>query len=217
MLLYSYYQSSASYRVRIALNLKNIEVEMRYIDLTKAQQHDDSYQKINPQKLVPALVLDSGEVLTQSLAIIEYLDAAFEGAPLLPSAPVARAHCRAMAMLVAGDIATINNLKIRQYLSGELQHDKNTVTTWIQHWIIDGFDALESQLRQSSLTGRYCIGDKPTMADFCLIPQIFNAKRFAVDMHQFPTISRIDEACNAHEAFIRAAPMNQPDAPQQAA
>lgn len=216
MQLYSYYQSSASYRVRIALNLKEIAVEMHFVDLTKAQQHTSEYQQVNPQKLVPSLVLDSGEILTQSLAIIEYLDEQYpqQAAPLLPKAPIARAHCRALSMLIAGDISAVNNLKIRKYLENPLGHNQETVKQWIQHWIIDGFTAMEALLRKSPLTGRFCIGDKPTMADCCLVPQAFNARRFEVDLHQFPTLERIIATCEAHPAFIAAAPFNQEDAPK---
>lgn len=217
MKLYSYYQSSASYRVRIALNLKNIAVDMAFVDLTKAEQKGAEYRSINPQQLVPALVLDDGQVLTQSLAIIQYLDENFSGPALLPIEPVARAKCRAYADMIAADIAPINNLKVRKFLVSDYGADEAGVKRWIQRFIVDGFTALEQAISASPLTGDYLIGNTPSMADCCLIPQVFNARRFEVDMGEYPTLSRIAATCEAHPAFVKAAPFNQPDAPKQAA
>lgn len=214
MKLYTYYQSSASYRVRIALNLKGIRTEEAYIDLTKGVQGRADYEKVNPQKLVPALVLNDGDVLTQSIAIIEYLEETHPNPPVLPKDPVARAQSRAIALAVAGDISAINNLKIRNRLKSHFGANDDTVKTeWIQHWIADGFAAIEALLSRSKLTDKFCVGDFPTLADCCLVPQMFNAKRFGVDLKPYPTICRITDACEAHPAFIQAAPGQQKDAP----
>lgn len=214
MKLYSYYQSSASYRVRIALNLKNIAVDMAFIDLTKAEQKSADYSSVNPQQLVPSLVLNNGQVLTQSLAIIQYLDESYGGLPLLPKDPVARATCRAYSDMIAADIAPINNMKVRKFLASDYGADDAGVKRWIQRFINDGFTALETAISTSPLTGDHLIGNMPTMADCCLVPQVFNARRFEVDMAQYPTLSRINAMCEAHPAFVKAAPANQPDAPK---
>lgn len=214
MHLHTYFQSSASYRVRIALNLKGLAVTQSFHDLTKAEQLDANYARVNPQKMVPSLVLDSGDVLTQSLAIIEYLDETYSGAPLLPKDALARAHARALSMLIAGDISAINNLKIRLYMKSDFGANDAGVLRWIQHWTTDGFTALEALLARSAHTGNFCIGDAPSMADCCLIPQLFNARRFHVDLTNFPNIRRIVKNCEAHPAFIAAHPSNQPDAPK---
>lgn len=215
MKLFTYYQSSASYRVRIALNLKNITVDMAFIDLTKAEQKSADYARVNPQQLVPALVLNTGQVLTQSLAIIQYLDEAYGGVPLLPKEPVARATCRAYSDMIAADIAPINNLKVRKFLASDYGADDAGVKRWIQRFINDGFTALEAAISTSKFTGDYLVGDSPTMADCCLVPQVFNARRFEVDMAAYPTLSRINTTCEAHPAFVKAVPANQPDAPQK--
>ncbi len=217
MKLYTYYQSSASYRVRIALNLKNIAVDMAFVDLTKAEQKAADYAQVNPQQLVPALVLNTGQVLTQSLAIIQYLDEAYGGVPLLPKDPVSRAQTRAYSDMIAADIAPINNLKVRKFLASDYGADEAGVKRWIQRFINDGFTALEAAISTSKLTGDYLVGDSPTMADCCLVPQVFNARRFEVDMAAYPTLSRINATCEAHPAFVKAAPANQPDAPQASA
>ncbi len=218
MKLYDYYQSSSAYRVRIALNLKGIDVERVYINLTKGEQREEAYAGINPQMQLPSLVLGEGEVLTQSLAIIEYLDGVTPESALLPIDPVARAQARAIAMAVAIDIAPINNLKIRKFLASELHLSAEDVKVkWIQHWIEDGFAGIEAMLAQSPHTGEFCIGDTPTIADCCLIPQVFNAKRWECNLAPFPTIRRIAEHCDAHPAFAAAHPLKQPDAPQATA
>ena len=213
MKLYTYYQSSASYRVRIALNLKHIQVEEAYIDLTKGVQRSAEYEQINPQKLVPSLILDNGAVLTQSIAIIEYLEEMHPEPPVLPKDPVARAQARAIAQAVAGDIAPVNNLKIRNRLKGHFGvSDQAVKTDWVQHWIAEGFVALEAMLSGSAATGTFCVGDFPTLADCCLIPQVFNAQRFELDMQAYPTIRRIAAACEQHPAFAAAHPSQQKDA-----
>ena len=218
MKLYDFYHSSAAYRVRIALNLKGISVEREYINLTEGKQRTADYAAVNPQQLVPALVLDNGEILTQSLAILEYLDEAFPTTPkLLPADAVGRAHTRALAYAVAEDIAPINNLKIRKRLSTLGLTDEQVKSQWIQHWIADGFTGIEALLARSALTGKFCVGDTPTIADCCLVPQMFNAHRWGVDVSPFPTIRHVVDACEAHPAFIAAQPSKQPDAPKAAA
>ena len=213
MKLYSYYQSSASYRVRIALNLKGIAVESAFIDLTKGDQHQAAYAAVNPQQLVPSLILDNGQVLTQSIAIMEYLEEIHPEVPILPKDPVARAQARAIAAAVAGDISAINNLKIRKRLTSQFKATDEDIKDWVRHWITDGFTAIEALLARSAFTGTYCVGETPTVADCCLAPQMFNAKRFHCELAAFPTINRIVEACDAHPAFLAAHPSQQPDAP----
>ena len=212
MKLYSYYRSSAAYRVRIALNLKQLPYETIGVHLLKngGEQKQPEYSAKNPQKLVPALE-DNGQVLTQSLAIIDYLDEAYPAHSLLPATAVERARVRAMAQLIACDIHPLNNLRVLGYLKNQLGADETAKTEWYRHWIKEGFAALEILL-QSEQTGRFCHGDKPTLADCCLIPQVYNARRFQVDLSPYPTISRIAAECEALPAFQTAAPENQPDA-----
>jgi maleylacetoacetate isomerase len=212
MKLHTYYQSSASYRVRIALHTKGIAVEQAYYDLTKDGHLSAEYAKLNPQRLVPSLEVE-GEVLTQSIAIMEYLEETHPEHPILPKDPIARAHARAIALAVAGDISAINNLKIRKYLKSHFgATDEDVKVKWIQHWIADGFAALEALLARSKHTGTYCVGEYPTIADFCLVPQMFNAKRFALDLTPYPTIVRICDACEKLPAFMAAHPSQQADA-----
>lgn len=211
MKLYTYFQSSASYRVRIALNLKEIQAEMAFVDLTKGEQKQAAYAALNPQMAVPSLV-EGGHTLTQSLAIMEYLDELYPQHPLLPRAPLERARVRALALAIACEISPLNNLKVRKYLSDSLAISEEARTDWIRHWIADGFASLEKMLAESPATGHYCHGDLPGMADCCLVPQVFNARRFECDLSPYPTIARIDEACNRLPAFIAALPKNQPDA-----
>lgn len=213
MKLYTYHQSSAAYRVRIALNLKGMKPdEESYIDLTKNDQGQADYASVNPQKLVPSLVVGS-DVLTQSIAIMEYLEEVHPAQPILPADPLARAHSRAIALAVAGDISAINNLKIRLRLKAEFgATDEDVKVKWIQHWITDGFTAIEALLKRSRFTGTFCAGDFPTIADCCLVPQMFNARRFQCDLAPFPTIVRITDACEALPAFAAAHPSKQPDA-----
>ena len=212
MKLYSYYRSSAAYRVRIALNLKQLPYETVGVHLLKngGEQKQPAYSAKNPQKLVPALE-DNGQVFTQSLAIIEYLDEAYPAQPLLPAAATERARVRAMAQLIACDIHPLNNLRVLGYLQKQLGADETAKTEWYRHWINEGFTALEILL-QSEQTGRFCHGDTPTLADCCLIPQVYNARRFQVDLSLYPTIVRIVAECEAVPAFQAAAPENQPDA-----
>jgi maleylpyruvate isomerase len=209
MILYGYALSSASYRVRIALALKELQVTSVPVNLRAGEQRREEFMQINSQGFVPALVTDDGTVLTQSVAIIEYLDEIHPDPPLLPKAPLARARVRALSQAIACDVHPLNNLRVLQYLENELQHDKATRETWYRHWVRVGFDALERRLARDGATGRFCHGDAPTMADVCLVPQVFNARRFAVDLAPYPRIVGIDAACADLPAFQGAAPERQ--------
>ncbi|MHB8426131.1 MAG: maleylacetoacetate isomerase [Gammaproteobacteria bacterium] len=213
MELYTYFRSSAAYRVRIALNLKGLKADYRYVHLVKdgGQQHSPGYKAINPQELVPALV-DEGHVLTQSLAIIEYLEETHPQPPLLPKDAPGRARVRALAQVVACDIHPLNNSRLLKYLERELHADETARNTWYRHWVVEGFTALEKLLAGNSRTGKFCHGDQPTLADICLVPQVFNAKRFEIDRAPFPTIRRIHDHCLTLKAFTDAAPEKQADA-----
>ena len=209
MKLYTYFRSSAAYRARIALNLKGIPYEMASIHLTRGggQQHGAEYRAVNPQGRVPALALDKGDTLIQSLAIIEYLDETHPEPPLLPADPVARAHVRAAAQVIACDIHPLNNTSPLFYLKNTLKQDQDTINTWYAHWVTVGFEALEALLRP----GPYSFGDKVTLADVCLVPQVANARRFNVPLDRFPKIVAVDAACLKLPAFDKARPDNQPD------
>ncbi|MCE9680091.1 maleylacetoacetate isomerase [Shewanella sp. AS1] len=211
MKLMGYWRSSAAYRVRIALNLKGIKVEHESVHLVKdgGQQHAPEYASLNPHELVPTLV-DNDLILTQSLAIIEYLDERFTQSPLLPSSLNEKAIVRAMALSVACEIHPLNNLRVLQYIAGPMGLDDEAKNSWYHHWIHQGFTALEKQLEQYA--GQYCFGDSVTLADLCLIPQVYNANRFGVDLTDYPQIRRIWDNCHQLDAFIAATPENQPDA-----
>lgn len=211
MLLYGYFRSSAAYRVRIALNLKGLAYDNHFIHLQKNDQLSEDYARLNPQKQVPALV-DDGMMLTQSLAIIEYLDETHPDPALLPSDPAERARVRALALAIACDIHPLNNLRVLRYLVKEMGLPEEKKNQWYQHWIENGFQAVEKMLAGSPATGRFCHGDSPTMADICLVPQVANARRFDCDLSAFPTVVRIDAECRKLEAFATAAPDKQPDA-----
>jgi maleylacetoacetate isomerase len=208
--LYSYFRSSAAYRVRIALNLKGIAYETVPIHLTRdgGRQKSAEFRAINPQMRVPALVLDSGEVLIQSLAIIDYLDQAFPAPPVVPVDIVARAQARGIAEIIACDIHPINNLVTLNYLRGPLGHNQAAVDAWYAHWIIAGFEAIEALIRP----GPYAFGAEPSVADLCIVPQVYNARRYKLPLDRFPKIVGVDAACLALAAFDRARPENQPDA-----
>jgi maleylpyruvate isomerase len=208
--LYSYFRSSAAYRVRIAFNLKGLSYETVPIHLQKegGQNLKPEYRAINPQRRVPTLKLDSGELLTQSLAIIEYLDEVHPHPPLLPRDPVDRAQVRALAQLIACDIHPINNLGPLRYLKNELGHDQPKIDAWYHHWVIGGFEALETMVRP----GPYAFGTDVSIADICLVPQVANARRLKVPLERFPKIVAIDAACGQLAAFDKARPENQPDA-----
>lgn len=211
MKLYSYFRSSASYRVRIALSIKGLSYDFQGIHLRRGDQRSRDFLELNPQALVPALV-DGDTVITQSLAIIEYLDERFPEPPLLPSSPADRAWVRALSLAVACEIHPVNNLRILQYLEKELGLGEDLRNAWVRHWIEEGFGAVETMLAKDSRTGAFCYRDAPTMADLCLVPQVFNAERFRVDMRPFPTIRRVNDHCMALPAFAEQAPGRQPDA-----
>ena len=206
MRLYHFALSSASYRVRIALNLKGLAAEQVSLRLRAGEQRDAAYAVLNPQCLVPGLVLDDGAVLTQSLAIVEYLDETHPEPPLLPREPRARAWVRALAQAIACDIHPLNNLRVLQYLEHELGQDTAAVRTWYAHWIRLGFDAIERQLAAPPECGRFCCGDAPGLADLCLVPQVSNARRYDIDPGVWPRIAAIDAACAELDAFRRARP-----------
>jgi maleylacetoacetate isomerase len=212
MKLYDYFRSSAAYRVRIALNLKGIAVERAHVHLVRGMQHEDAYRARNPHGLVPALELDDGRVLTQSLAIIEYLDETHPVPALLPATAEDRARVRGIALAIAADIHPIDNLRVLQHLEATFAADAAARAAWYAHWIALGFDALERELASDARTGRFCHGDAPTLADFCLVPQVANAQRARLDLARWPTIARIDAACQAIGAFADAAPARHPDA-----
>ncbi len=211
MQLFDYFRSSASYRVRIALNLKGLDCEQVGVNLLKGEHKGEDHLTRNPQGFVPALALDSGEILTQSLAIIEYLEEVYPAVALLPQDAIGRARVRALAQLIACDIHPVDNLRVLKYLTGELGVSEEQKTRWYQHWIEEGFKALETRLSEKE-TGTFCHGDSPTLADICLAPQIFNAQRFNVDLTPFPRIMAIHQAFEALDAFKDARPENQPDA-----
>ena len=210
MKLYSYFRSSAAYRVRIALNFKGLPYEMVPIHLTKdgGHQRKPEFVAVNPQMRVPALALDSGDVLTQSLAIIEYLDETHPKPPLLPADPLARAKVRAVAQMIACDIHPLNNLVVLQYLKRGMKHEQPEIDTWYHHWVIEGFKAIEAMVSP----GPYICGKDVTLADLCLVPQVFNARRLKVPLEAFPKIVAADAACLKLAAFDKARPENQPDA-----
>jgi maleylacetoacetate isomerase len=209
--LHGYYRSSASFRVRIALNLKGVSYEQIPHHLRKDEHRSPEYLAFNPQGFVPVLETD-GAVLIQSLAIIEYLEERFPNPPLLPADPLGRARVRALAEIVACDIHPLNNLRVLRYLRNELGHDQPTVERWYNHWIAEGFQALETMLASQPETGTFCHGHAPSLADVCLIPQVVNAQNFQLDMAPFPTIQRIFTEALRLPAFARALPANQPDA-----
>ena len=211
--LYGYWRSSAAYRVRMGLEVKGLSYELAPVHLMRngGEQRTASYALINPQGRVPALEHD-GRVLTQSLAILEYLDETWPQPALLPPDAAGRARVRALAQVVACDIHPLNNLRVLQYLERLLGQQESARNDWYRHWILDGFEALETLLARSAETGRYCHGDSPGLADLCLVPQVYNARRYGCDLAPFPTIVRIDAACGALEAFQRARPERQPDA-----
>lgn len=212
--LYTYFRSSAAYRVRIALNLKGLAYDSLPIHLVKdgGQHRSAAYRAINPQALVPSL-RDGEHTLTQSLAIMEYLDEAYPDTPaLLPRSALERARVRALAQVVACEIHPINNLRVLRYLSDDLAVTEAQKTAWYQHWVAEGLQALEAMLANHPATGQFCHGEQPGLADCCLIPQVFNAQRFGCPLDAYPTIGRIVQACAPLPAFVQAAPAAQADA-----
>lgn len=212
--LYSYWRSTAAYRVRIGLNLKGLPYETIPVHLVRdgGQQNSADFREANPQGLVPVL-RHGNRVMRQSLAILEYLDETWPSPPLLPVLSRDRQRVRALAHTVACDIHPLNNLRVLQYFENTWSVPQPEREGWIQHWIEDGFVAMEAMLADHPSTGPYCEGSAPTVADCCLIPQVYNARRFGIDLSRFPTITGIEQACLALPAFDAARPERQPDAP----
>ena len=208
--LYTYFRSSAAYRVRIALNLKGLPYEPTVVWLPSGEQAQEAYKQTNPQALVPALV-DGDVTLSQSLAIIEYLDETKPGTRLLPEAPAERARARSLAQAIACDIHPVNNLRILKYLKSTMGQEQAAIDEWYRHWCNEGLGALEREL-SAGLEHVFALGDTPGLVDLCLVPQIFNARRFKVDMDQYPVLARIEANCQKLPAFADAAPMSQPEA-----
>jgi maleylacetoacetate isomerase/maleylpyruvate isomerase len=208
--LYTYFRSSAAFRVRIALNLKGIAYQPVFVHLAKGEHRAADYAKVNPQALLPTLELDDGTRLNQSLAIIEYLDERHPQKPLVPKDAQQRARVRSLSYLIASEIHPLNNLRVLQHLKRALNQGEDQVSAWYRHWIADGLTKLEAEL--ASDRGKFCHGEAPTMADCCLVPQIFNAKRYQSDLAPYPQTMRVFEACMQLEAFDRAQPSKQPDA-----
>jgi len=214
--LYSYWRSSAAYRVRIGLNLKGLPYEIVPVHLLRdgGEQHTPAFRAANPQGLVP--VLQHGQrTMRQSVAILEYLDETWPDRPLLPAVARDRQRVRAIAQMVACDIHPLNNLRVLQYFDREWNVPAPERDEWVRHWIIEGFNAVEATLNDHPATGRYCEGNLPTLADCCLVPQVYNARRFGIDLSAFPTIARIEAACLELDAFDAARPERQPDCPAQ--
>jgi maleylpyruvate isomerase len=210
--LYDYFRSSAAYRVRIALNLKALPVERAFVPLRKNAHREASYLAVNPQGLVPTLVVDDGAALTQSLAIIEYLEETHPAPPLLPAEPLARARVRSIALDIACDIHPLDNLRVLRYLLHTVGASEAQKDAWYNHWIEVGLAALETRIARDAATGAFCHGDAPTLADVCLVPQLANARRVDLDLSPYPTLIRIEAACLALPAFADAQPARQPDA-----
>ncbi len=213
MKLYSYFRSSAAYRVRIALNLKGLAFDYLPVHLSRGggEQHGAEFRNVNPQALVPVLE-EGGRLLSQSLAIMEYLDETRPDPPLLPGTPLERARVRALAQAIACEIHPLNNLRVLTYLTGSARLSDDAKNAWYHHWIAEGFHALEARLAGDPATGRFCHGDAPGLADCCLVPQVANARRFKCDLAPYPTLAAIDANCRALDSFQRAAPERQPDA-----
>lgn len=212
IVLHNYFRSSTSYRVRIALELKEITYQYVAHHLRHGEHLDPPYLAVNPQGLVPALVWSDGTLITQSLAIIEFLDEVKPQPPLLPADAIGRAHVRMLAQMIACDIHPINNLRVLTSLRNNFGAGDEDVANWFRHWVNETFTPLEKLLAEGRQTGRFCHGDTPGLADICLVAQVTNNARFGVDMSPYPTISRINAACMELPAFQKAAPANQPDA-----
>jgi len=212
LLLYSYWRSSSAYRVRIALNLKGIQYRQKFVHLVKegGEQHKTEYREVNPLGLVPALVHED-QTIVQSMAICEYLEETFTDIPLLPANPTARARVRTIAQSITSEIQPLNNLAVINYLKTEMSQDSGAVKSWYRHWIERGFAAVETWL-STPASGLYCHGDRPTLADCFLVPQVYNAERFSCDLEPYPNLRRITEQCRGLSAFQKAAPENQADA-----
>lgn len=209
--LYTFFRSSAAYRVRIALSYKGLDYEPVSVHLRRKEHRADDYLQLNPQALVPALD-DDGMVIPQSLAIIEYLEEIHPEPELLPRSPQDRAIVRSMAQLIASEMHPLCNLRILIYLAEQLGHDEDSVNTWYRHWVAEGFSSLETTVARYSGDGEHCFGSSITLADICLVPQMLNARRFDCDLDPYPTLTKIDASLSEHEAFLVAHPSQQPDA-----
>lgn len=208
MKLYTFFRSSAAYRARIALNLKNINTDMTSVKFANGENRGDAYRGVNPQMRVPSLQLDEGDILIQSAAIIEYLDEIQPQPPLLPRDPIERAKVRAVAQIIACDIHPLNNIGPLNYLRKNLGQNEDAVNAWYHHWVVEGFNAIEALLQP----GPYCFGAQVTIADIFLVPQVYNARRFNLPLDKYPKIVATDAACNKLPAFDKALPEKQPDA-----
>jgi maleylacetoacetate isomerase len=211
--LFSFWRSLATFRVRIALNLKGLNPEVIDVNLMQGKQREDAFRKINPMMALPALIEDDGTVLFESLAILEYLDETHPNPPLLPKEPKARARVRGLAQIIACDTHPLIVPRVREYLAHEYKIDEPGVMKWGQHWHTEALKALEANLAGSPHTGRYCQGDQITIADICLAGQAAGSTYFKVDIAPFPTVKRIADLCMQNDAFARAHPMKQPGAP----
>ena len=212
MKLHSFFRSSAAYRVRIALGLKGLAYDYSAVQIAKGRQFDAPFAAINPQSLVPVLEQDDGQRLTQSLAIVEYLEETHPSPPLLPATALGRHRVRSLALLVACEIHPLNNLRVLKYLTDVLKVTEEQKLAWYGHWVTTGLEALERRLASEAETGSFCHGDSPGLADLCLVPQLANARRFSVDLAPYPSLLRIDAVCADLPAFRAALPAAQPDA-----
>ena len=211
MILYDFFRSSAAYRVRIAINLKHLDAERRFVHLGKDENRKPGYKAVNPQGFVPYL-MDGDFALSQSLAIIEYLNDLYPDPPFLPAGPADRAYVRSLALVVACDMHPLNNKRVLDYLVRDLHLSEEQKTSWYRHWIAEGFDALEKMLAARDSGGGFCFGDSPTLADICLVPQVANAHRFTCDMSSFARVNSIYAHCMTLPPFDLAQPARQPDA-----
>ncbi|HEX9880096.1 MAG TPA: maleylacetoacetate isomerase [Candidatus Binatia bacterium] len=213
MKLYTFFRSSASYRVRIALNMKGLDYEQVPIHLRRGggEQFSAGYRAVNPQELVPTLE-DADRNFSQSLAIMEYLEERYPHPPLLPMEPADRATVRAMALIIACEVHPLQNLRVLKYLKDELKQEQAEIDRFARHWIALGLSALETMVQSAPKQEKFCFGDTPTLADTCLVPQLFNARRFNCDLSGYPNLTRIETHCLTLPAFVKAAPENQPDA-----
>ncbi len=210
MEFHGYFRSSSSYRCRIAFNLKGVNPAFKSVHLKHGEQHSEAFKALNPQGLLPALVTDEGAVLIQSLAILEWLDETRPTPPLLSADPITRAQERGFAQVIACEIHPLQNLRILKYLTGELGLEEGQKDAWLQRWLREGLLACEGLLQARPAT-EFCYGDAPGLADICLVPQVFSAQRFNVDISDLPRVSQVYEACQELEDFAKAAPQNQPD------